>query len=98
MPSDHRLGLDDDETGFPSGPESEKGNPEDTIERSERRSSVLVGVDRELLTEGKFDDCLISPTTDQSRDRGDDDRRIAEEGSNQVAILEDCSPAVQTDS
>jgi hypothetical protein len=62
MPSDHRLGLDDDETGLPSGPELEKGNPKRTIERSELWSRVLAGIGRELLTKGKFDDRLLALT------------------------------------
>ena len=98
MPSDHGFGLNDYETGLPLGPNSEKGNPKRAIKRGVPATSAFVAVDRELLTKGKLDDCLLTLTAEQGRYRGDDDRRIAEVGSNHVAILKECSPEVQTDS
>jgi hypothetical protein len=42
MPTDHRVGLYDDQNVFPAGPESEQCNPESPIERRE------FGDDRDL--------------------------------------------------
>ncbi len=97
MPSDCGLGLGDDETGFPSGSETGKGNPRGPIERGEPRARVLLSVDGELLTEGKLDDCLLSWSTKQGGNRRDDDQRMIDEGSDCVVMLKDRGPAVQSD-
>ena len=80
------------------GPESGKGNPEGAIERPESRASALMSDDRKLLTKGQLDDCLLALSAEQGRDRGEEDRRKAEEGSDHVAILKDCGREIQTES
>lgn len=59
---------------------------------------MLVRVDRELLTKRQLDDCLFTPVAEQRWNRGDEERRIAEEDSNHVAILSERARAVQTES
>jgi hypothetical protein len=59
---------------------------------------MLAGMDGELLTKRKLDDCLFTLTAEQDWDRGDDDRRIAEEGSDHVAIPGERARAVQAES
>ena len=85
MPSDHGLGLHNDQTGFPVGPESGKGNPEGAIERGELRPRVILSVDRELLTKRKLDDCVFSWSANQGWNRRKDDQRKVDEGSNHAA-------------
>jgi hypothetical protein len=57
-----------------------------------------MGVDRELLPKCKLDDCLLALTAEQGWNRGDEDRRIAEERSQHVEILSGRARAVQTES
>lgn len=97
MPSDHGFGLNDDETGLPPAPESEEGNPEGAVQRGKAWARLFAGVDRELLTKRKLDDCLFTLVAEHHWNRGDEDRRIAEEGSDHVAILTGGAHAVQTD-
>ncbi len=68
MPSDHGFGLNDDETGLPSGPESEEGNPEGAVKRGKARARILVGVGRELLAKRKLDNSLFTMATEQGPD------------------------------
>jgi hypothetical protein len=98
MPSDYGFGLHDDETGLPSRPESKKGNPEGAVKRGKARARILVGVGRELLAKRKLDDRLFTLAAEQGRDCGDEDRRIAEEVTDHVAILSVPGRIVQTES
>ena len=56
---------------------------------------MLVGVDRELLTKRELDDCLLVLTANQGRDRGDEDRRVAEQASDHIANLSDRGRIIQ---
>lgn len=94
MPSNGCLGLDDDETDLPVRPQTEKGNPEGAINRGEPRVSEFVRVDRDLLTEGKLDGCLLALTAKQGGDRAEVDPLISEEWSDHVTILEGRSSTV----
>jgi len=63
MPTDHRVRLDDDQVLFPAWPEPEQRYPEGAIQRSELGLRPSLGVRRELLLQGKLDDCLVSTTS-----------------------------------
>lgn len=78
MPSDHGLGSDNDERRSPSGPNSEKGNPESAIQRGQARARMFVGVHRELLTKRQLDDRLFTLIAKQGWNRGDEDCRKVE--------------------
>ena len=98
VPADHGFGLNDDETGLPSGPESKKGNPEVAVKRGKPRARLLVDVGRELLSKRQLDNRLLTLAAEQGRDCGDEHRRIAEEVLDHVATLSVPGRIVQTES
>ncbi len=66
--------------------------------RGNARARILVGVGRELLAKRKLDDHLFTLAAEQGRDCGGENRRLAEEVSDHVAILSDRGRIVQTKS
>ena len=54
-----------------AGDRGEAG-PECTIERGESRPRVLMGVDRELLSDGELDDGLVLAASEESEEATED--------------------------
>jgi hypothetical protein len=67
MPADHGLGLDDDQSLFPSRPEPEQSNPESAIKGREPWPGSRLGVGGELLAKGKLDDRLLPTTSEEGQ-------------------------------
>ena len=53
MPSDYGIWQNENECYFPSGPESERHDPEEFVERTKVRPTMLTFWNCELLAEGK---------------------------------------------
>ncbi len=68
MPADHGFRADDYEMLFPARPDSGKHDPERTIERREPRSRPIMAVDRELLSQCKFNDRLFLATPEEGEE------------------------------
>ena len=65
MPTDPRVGLDNDWDFFPERPEPEERNPRGTIEGCEFGLRSFLSVCCELLAQNKLDDCLLFPTSEE---------------------------------
>ena len=65
MPADHSLRSNDDEMVLPSWPESRERDLEDSIQRRESWPGAFLGIDRELLAEGKLDGRLVLATSEE---------------------------------
>ena len=59
MPADHGLWPNDYEMILPPRPEAGEHDPESTIEGRESGPPLLMGIDRELLPQGKLHDGLL---------------------------------------
>ena len=97
MPTDHGVGLHDDQDFSPAWPELEERNPEGTIDRSEPRLQSRLSVGCELLAQSKLDDRLLIPTSEEGGAAAKKCRE-EEEGSHRGEILRDLSAETQTDS
>jgi hypothetical protein len=87
MPANHGLWLDDDEDASPARPTSEQGDPESPISRIQSRTRLFVGVGGELLTQGQFDDSLLSTSAQQGRQTGNENRCVGDEDPSHRRIL-----------
>ena len=67
MPANHRVGFDNNEDSLPSRPESEEGDPENSVEWRDLGFCFLLAVRGELLAKRQFDDRLLIATSEEGR-------------------------------
>ncbi len=65
MPANDGIRFDDDENSLPSRPESEEGNPENSVQWRNLGFCFLLAVGGELLAKGQFDYCLLIATSEK---------------------------------
>ena len=67
MPANDGIRFDDDKNSLPLRPESEEGNPENSVQWRDLGFCLLLAVRGELLAKGQFDYCLLIATSEKGR-------------------------------
>ena len=81
MPTDHRLGLHDDQGGTPAPPGVSEQHPKQSISRTEWRTLDRALEDRQLLTEGQVLKRDGAVSADQREGTEQDEKRRQHERS-----------------
>jgi hypothetical protein len=67
VPTDHGVGLDDDQDLLPARTEPAERGPEGSVERSQPGLPLRLGVDGQLLAKGKLNDPLLAAPRKRAR-------------------------------
>jgi hypothetical protein len=78
VPTNHGVGLDDDQSLFPPRPELRQQDPEGPIYRSNPGLRSFLGARSELLTQGEFNEYLLIPGSKEGEATSKEDRRKPE--------------------
>jgi hypothetical protein len=80
LPTNDRVGFDDDESCAPVRPDAREQGPEEPVPVTQRRAWILPPVDDELLAKGEVLGCQASPAGDQVQEQTTSEAQSGHEG------------------
>jgi hypothetical protein len=78
LPRDHRAGLDEHQSGLPTGPETGQPDPEQAIGQTEARPMGRLFVNRQLIPQRQVCQAQGCPGPEESHSEGQQSREDGE--------------------